>query len=132
MRTMDDPTIEGLGDAQRGFDRRRFLTVCSAAGVANTLLPGALLALASQDAAGQTGSAAGRPAAAEITPEMIDAAAAIAGITVTSEQKSLMLSGLKSQRESAAVIRELHLPNNVAPAFIFDPVPPGMVLHTAK
>ncbi len=63
---------------------------------------------------------------------MIDAAAAIAGITVTAEQKSLMLSGLKSQRESAAAIRELHLPNSVAPAFVFDPVPPGTVLHTAK
>ncbi len=63
---------------------------------------------------------------------MIDAAAAIAGISVTAEQKTLMLSGLKSQRESAAAIRELHLPNSVAPAFVFDPVPPGMVLHTAK
>ena len=63
---------------------------------------------------------------------MIDAAAAIVGITLTAEQKGLMLSGLKSQRESAAAIRELHLPNSVAPAIVFDPVPPGMVLHTAK
>jgi Asp-tRNA(Asn)/Glu-tRNA(Gln) amidotransferase A subunit family amidase len=129
---MGDPTIEGLGGAVSGFDRRRFLTACSAAGVANALLPGALLALASQNAAAQTTTVSGQPAAREITAEMIDAAAAIVGIALTSEQKSLMLSGLKSQRESAATIRELHLPNSVAPAFVFDPVPPGMVLHTAK
>jgi Asp-tRNA(Asn)/Glu-tRNA(Gln) amidotransferase A subunit family amidase len=43
-----------------------------------------------------------------------------------------MLAGLNSQRESVAAIRELHLPNSVAPAFVFDPVPPGMVLNTVR
>src|SRR5258708_40315264 len=66
------------------------------------------------------------------TTEMLDAAAAIAGLTLPGEQKILMLNGLNSQRESAAAIRNLHLPNSVAPAFVFDPVPPGMVLDTAK
>jgi Asp-tRNA(Asn)/Glu-tRNA(Gln) amidotransferase A subunit family amidase len=63
---------------------------------------------------------------------MIDAAAAVAGLTLSTEQKAMMLSGLKSQRKSAAAIRELHLPNSVAPAFVFDPVPPGMVLDTGR
>ena len=63
---------------------------------------------------------------------MIDAAAAIAGITLTDEQKSMMLSDLNSQRETVTAIRELHLPNSVAPAFLFDPVPPGVVLDTVK
>jgi Asp-tRNA(Asn)/Glu-tRNA(Gln) amidotransferase A subunit family amidase len=129
---MSEPTIEALSDADTSFDRRRFLTACSAAGVANTLLPGALLALASQPATAQTSDAAKQATSSKITAQMIDAAAVIAGITLTDEQKSMMLSDLKSQRETVTAIRELHLPNSVAPAFHFDPVPPGLVLDTVK
>ena len=129
---MSEPTIEALADADMRLGRRRFLAVCSAAGLANTLLPGALLALSSQHAIAQTTTAATSTAPSKITPEMMDAAAAIVGITLTAEQKTMMLEGLNSQRESAAAIRELHLPNSVAPAFVFDPVPPGMVLDTVK
>ncbi len=68
----------------------------------------------------------------KITPEMIDAAAVIAGITVTAEQKALMLEGLRQQRDSVVVIRGMKIPNSVAPAFVFDPVLPGMVLDTVK
>ena len=114
------------------LDRRRFLGVCSAAGLANTMLPGALLALASQSGPAQAADAAKPGERVKVTPEMLDAAAAISGITLTTEQKTMMLDGINSQRESAASIRKLSLPNSVAPAFIFDPVPPGMVLDTAK
>ena len=128
---MIEKTIEALDDADISLDRRRFLTVCSADGLANTLLPGALLALASRPAGAQAADTA-KAVPSKITPQMIDAAATIAGITLTDEQKTMMLSGLNSQRESAAAIRELHVPNSVAPAFVFDPVPPGMVLDTVK
>src|SRR6185437_869979 len=47
-------------------------------------------------------------------------------------QKKMMLDGLKEQRDSVMVIRTLHLPNSVAPAFVFDPVPPGMTLDTVR
>jgi Asp-tRNA(Asn)/Glu-tRNA(Gln) amidotransferase A subunit family amidase len=132
MRNMSEPTNEALGDADTNLGRRRFLTVCSAAGVANMMLPGALLALASQSAPAQAPDAAKQAPFPKITPEMIDAAATIVGITLTSEQKAMMLDGLNSQCKSVAAIRELHLPNSVAPAYIFDPVPPGMVLDTVK
>ena len=110
-------------------DRRRFLAVCSAIGLGQTLLPGALFTLAVQ-AQGQaeaqaTGAKESFPA---ITPEMIDAAAVLIGMTVTADQKQMMLDSLKEQRDSIAVIRTLHLENATAPAFVFDPVPPGMVL----
>lgn len=110
------------------LDRRRFLAVCSAAGLGQTLLPGVLFATA------QAQSPAGAKAseAEKITPEMIDAAAVIAGIHVTDEQKKMMLDGLKEQRDSIEVIRSMHLQNNVAPAFIFDPAPLGMVLDTIQ
>ncbi|MDC0711728.1 amidase [Stigmatella sp. ncwal1] len=113
-------------------ERRWFLAVCSMAGLGQTLLPGALLALASQ-AQGQSAAKATEGAAlAKITPEMLDAAAVIAGIPLTPEQKTMMLDGLKEQRDAARVVRGLHLPNSVAPAFVFDPVPAGMVLETVR
>lgn len=114
-----------------GLDRRQFLNVCSAAGLAHTLLPGALLALASQPAAAQT-AGADTPATPKITPEMLDAAAVIAGITLTAEQKTMMLAGVNDLGKSVEAIRALQLPNSVAPAFVLDPVPPGMALDTAK
>jgi Asp-tRNA(Asn)/Glu-tRNA(Gln) amidotransferase A subunit family amidase len=129
-------------------DRRRFLAACTSAGLGSTLLPGILLTLASQAEAqapaqpaaagraagggGRGGTSAPPPGWAPVTNEMIDQAAALAGLKITDDQKKLMLSGLNSQRESVAVIRELHLPNSVAPAFIFDPVPGGMVLDTVR
>ena len=115
--------------------RRRFLGVCSMVGLGQTLLPGVLLGMAAE-AEGQTvaaGSAEAKaPSMAKITPAMIDAAAVIAGITVTDEQKAMMLDGLTRQRESVAVIRTMQIPNSVAPAFVFDPVPARMILDTVK
>src|ERR1700761_5751082 len=110
-----------------GLDRRRFLGVCSAVGLGQTLLPGALFTLAAQGE-GQGSGIRGT----EITPEMIDAAAALAGITVTADQKAMMMEGLDAQRKSVETIRAMKLPNAVAPAFVFDPVPGGMVLDTVK
>jgi Asp-tRNA(Asn)/Glu-tRNA(Gln) amidotransferase A subunit family amidase len=118
-----------------GVGRRQFLSVCCMVGLGQTLLPGALFTLAAQ-AEGQSAAAADgkQPDAAaltKITPEMIDAAAVIAGVTLLGEQKKLMLEGLTSQRDSAVAIRGLKIANSVAPALVFDPVPGGMVLNTA-
>jgi Asp-tRNA(Asn)/Glu-tRNA(Gln) amidotransferase A subunit family amidase len=68
----------------------------------------------------------------KITPEMIDAAAVIAGISLTAEQKSMMLDGLTKLRDSVLVIRSLKLANSVAPAFVFDPLLSGMALETER
>ena len=122
-----------MSEISFGLDRRRFLWVCSAVGLGQTLLPGVLFGMAAQ---GQTASSAGAGTKPQelgkITPEMIDAAAVIAGITVTAAQKTLMLDGLRQQRDSVVVIRGMKIPNSVAPAFVFDPVPGGMVLDTVK
>ncbi|WP_371082607.1 amidase [Terriglobus sp. RCC_193] len=63
-----------------------------------------------------------------ITTEMLDAAAAIAGITLTDEQKKMMLGDVINQLKGLQAIRDLHLPNSVAPADVFDPRPVGFVL----
>ena len=104
-------------------------------GLGQTLLPGALFTLATQaesQARARGGANAETAGGVVVTDAMIDAAAAIAGIKITDDQKKLMMNGLKNQMQSVAAIRELHLPNSVAPAVIFDPVPAGMVLDTVK
>ena len=91
--------------------RRRFLTVSAAA---------------------QSPSQADAHSEPPITPEMIEQAAAIAGLTFTAEQRKLMIEGLTGVREDVATIRKLNLPNSVAPSLVFDPVPGGTVLDTVR
>jgi Asp-tRNA(Asn)/Glu-tRNA(Gln) amidotransferase A subunit family amidase len=113
--------------------RRRFLTVSTAAGLGGTLFPGALLALATNASAAQSPKPSeAKPDFAAITPEMIEQAATIAGLTFTEEQRKLMIEGLTGVREDIVEIRKLNLPNSVAPSLIFDPVPGGTVLDTAR
>jgi hypothetical protein len=116
-----------------GLDRRGFLGVCSMVGLAQTLLPGALFVLATQAKAQNSPKPmADATILPPITPEMIDAAAVIVGISVTAEQKQMMMEGLDSLRKSYGAIRELKMANSVAPAFVFDPVLSDMVLDTVK
>ncbi len=106
------------------LDRRAFLQACGNAGLGSTLLPGALFTLASQAASAQT--SAGQttaPAASVITPQMLEAAAVVAGISMTAEQRAMVLDGVREQRESLDAIRGLQMPNSVAPAMVFDPRP---------
>jgi Asp-tRNA(Asn)/Glu-tRNA(Gln) amidotransferase A subunit family amidase len=104
------------------LDRRNFLTACSRAGFTSALLPGVLYTLAVQ--AQEAGPASEHKEPAKITEEMIDQAAALAGVgPFTSEQKKLMLDGLNDQRSSYEPIRALNMPNFVAPAFVFHPLP---------
>jgi Asp-tRNA(Asn)/Glu-tRNA(Gln) amidotransferase A subunit family amidase len=127
------------------LDRRSFLAIAGSGGLASTLFPGALYALAAQaetkaqpKAQGQgapkpvPGAPADRSSSVglKITQEMIDQAAALAGVTITPEQAKMMLDGLNQQREAYSEIRKLNLPNSIAPAFVFDPLPPGASINT--
>lgn len=111
------------------LDRRHFLAICSTAGLAGTLLPGALYTLAVK--AEQQGSETAKTLP-PITNEMLEAAAALAGVPLTAEQRTMMLDGLNQQRKSYDAIRALHIPNSVAPAYIFDPVPAGVMIQTER
>ena len=112
------------------FDRRAFLALSSRFGLASTLFPGALYTLAAQ-AQSQSTTPAKAPLT-KITPEMIDQAAALAGVTISTDQKQMMLDGLNQQRDGYEAIRKLHMPNSVPPAYIFDPLPPGATVSTEK
>ncbi len=112
------------------LDRRGFLAACSRAGITSALLPGILYTLAAQaqEPAPQPSPNANPPATPpglpKITPEMIDQAAALAGVgPFTAEQKQMMLDGLSGQRDSYEPIRALKMANSVPPAYVFHPLP---------
>ncbi len=105
------------------LDRRGFLAACSRAGVTSALFPGILYTLAAQ---AQEPADTDQSKPPKITPEMIDAAAMMAGIgPFSAEQKQMMIDGLVDMNGSYKAIRKLKLPNSVAPAFVFHPLPAG-------
>lgn len=109
------------------LDRRGFLAACSRAGITSALLPGVLFTLTTQAQDGAKPEE--KP---KITLELLDQAAILAGVTLTAEQKKMMLEGLDQQRESYDAIRELKIPNSVAPAFLFDPLPAGTKVDSTR
>ena len=99
---------------RREVDRRRFLSYFGALGLGGTLLPGALLAVA-QDAP-------------EITPEMVAAAAGIAGLSLTPEAGKAVAEGLNRKGgllQNFEALREMGLGNDTPLALAFNPVLPG-------
>lgn len=100
------------------LERRAFLAVCTRLGLASTLLPGVLWAMAEEKG--------------KVTREMIDSAASIADVHIADEYKEMMLEGLNGYTEAFEAIYALHIKNEVAPAVIFDPVLPGMKFETER
>ena len=112
------------------IDRRGFLSACSRIGIASPLFPGILFTLATQ---AQEPEYLDQSKPPKITPEMIDAAAVLAGIgPFTVEQKQMMLDGLIDNNGSYKAIRKLKLPNSVAPAYVFHPLPAGASLPSGN
>ena len=101
------------------LDRGRFLAVFSGVGLATTLLPGTLWAMAAEQQA-------------PITRAMIDDAAAIADVHIADDQKDALLEALTGNVQGYEQIHALHMPNSVAPSLVFDPVPAGMHLDTTR
>ncbi len=111
------------------IDRRSFLSTCSTLGIFSPLFPGALYTLAAQ---AQVTDTPKPPALSAVTPEMIDQAAALAGIVIAPEQRAALIEGLTQQRDGYSAIRALHMPNSIAPAFIFDPLAPGETVDSER
>ena len=100
------------------LDRRRFLAACSQLGLTSTLLPGVLWSMAEPQG--------------KVTKEMIESAASIADVPIPEDLRQAMLDGLNQNKKNFDEIYKLHIPNSVAPAFVFDPVLPGMKFETVK
>src|SRR5215475_15865432 len=102
------------------LERRTFMKTCSAMGLAGTLFPGVLWAQAKAQGV------------QKITKEMIDHAAAVAGVAIADDYKEMMLNDINRQVKGYDQIYQLHLPNSVAPALLFDPVLPGMTFERTQ
>lgn len=101
------------------LDRRAFVSYFSSIGLGSTLLPGVLWGQSQQDPA-------------RVTKEMIADAEKIAGLAFTDAQRDRLVRGVNTLSTNIDQIRKIELPNSVAPALRFDPVPPGMILPTAR
>ena len=100
------------------LDRRRFLAVCSQLGLSSTLFPGVLWGMADPQG--------------KVTKEMVETAADVADVSLPDEYVQAMLDGLNENKKNYEEIYKLHIPNSVAPAYIFDPVLGDMKFETAK
>ncbi|MFN7962319.1 MAG: amidase [Thermoanaerobaculia bacterium] len=96
-----------------GIDRRRFLSTLPALGAA-AALPEALEAVESAPAA--------------VTPEALAASERLLGLEFSEADHQLALKGVAENLEDYRKIREVALPNSVAPALVFDPLPQGFAV----
>jgi Asp-tRNA(Asn)/Glu-tRNA(Gln) amidotransferase A subunit family amidase len=116
-----------LGGEIHMLDRRRFIEACASLGLSGTLLPGVLWAEMRQSAPQDKPDAE-----VKITPEMIEKAAVIAGVTIAPEYRDMMLDALSNRVKGYEDIYKLHIPNSAAPALVFDPVLQGTKFETEK
>lgn len=96
------------------LDRRTFMGYFAGAGLGSTLFPGVLWAKAA--------------AGAEITVQTVAAAEELAGLEFSKEQREIIVDDLKQQRSQIQALHKVRLRNDVPPALLFDPVPPGAKL----
>ncbi len=104
-------------DKLTAVNRRRFLGYFTAAGLGGTLLPGTLLAVA-QDAM-------------DIKPDMVAAAAKIAGLPLNLEAQKAIADGLNRRGgllQNFQALRDMNLGNDTPSALVFNPVLPGTKL----
>ena len=106
-----------MNEARVALNRRHFLACLSAMGLGSTLMPEALT-IAAQDAD-------------IVTIDMLEAAQKIAGVSFTrAEQQAILtrLNATSGHMAGFAALRTANLRDDVQPAIVFNPVPPGKVL----
>ena len=99
--------------------RRSFLAFCSGAGLGSTLFPGALWAQVDD---GQL----------EVTIEMIDHAARLAGLAFSAEERERMLEGMRNNLKGFDALHQLRIDQNIPPPLYFNPVVPGQTFDETK
>lgn len=104
-----------------GVDRRSFLGLCTLAGI------GAALAAPLWEEAQAQAAPAGQAPQPQgpVTVAMIAAAETIAGLSYTPEEREMMVQDLNGALRSQATLRALPLPNEVAPALLFQALSPA-------
>ncbi len=106
-----------VNEVRVALNRRHFLTCLSAVGLGSTLMPEALT-IAAQDAD-------------IVTIDVLEAAQKIAGVSFTRAEQHAILARLNATSGYMAGFAVLHtadIRDDVQPAVVFNPVPPGKVL----
>jgi Asp-tRNA(Asn)/Glu-tRNA(Gln) amidotransferase A subunit family amidase len=62
----------------------------------------------------------------EISSAQIKSAQKLFGLSLTSEERKMMIPGLEQYKSAYAALRAADIPNHVPPALYFDPVPAGL------
>lgn len=92
-------------------DRRAFMAFCGSLGLGSTLLPGVLWARLADGA--------------DISAATVACAEELADVHFDDEQRAQMVDGLRRQAGQLEALHAVSLPNSVAPALVFNPVPTG-------
>lgn len=100
--------------------RRRFLAYFSSSGLGATLLPGVLWAQVQQEGAQR------------VTPEILKDALALSGLSFSEQDQKAMLQGVNQNLNRYEEVRNLHIPNDVAPPFYFSAIVPGMKVNRTR
>ena len=106
-----------MTDTRVALNRRHFFACLSAMGLGSTLMPEALT-IAAQGAD-------------IVTIDVLEAAQKIAGVSFTRAEQEAILTRLNATRghmAGFAALRNANLGDDVQPAIVFNPVPPGKVL----
>ncbi|MFP4228784.1 MAG: amidase [Salinivenus sp.] len=91
-----------------GLDRRQFLEACSGVGLSG-LMPGVLYAQVAEDEED------------EVTVDHIEAAEALIDLSLTPDERELLVENLNDLLDDYDALREAEIPNSRAPAVTFDP-----------
>ena len=109
-----------MNEVPSGYMRRRsFLACFGGLGVSGTLFPGALW---SQSREGH----------AEITIDMIDHAAKLAGLEFSVADREKMLLGIRKNLAGFDELRQISIDQNVPPPLYFNPAVPGQVFDNVR
>ncbi len=100
------------------IDRRSFVEGLARFGVATTVFPSVLYAMAEQHK--------------KVDKQMIADAASVAGLDFDDGQVDAMIDDLNQRLRAYEAIHDMHLANSVSPALVFDPVLPGMSYQQPK
>jgi Asp-tRNA(Asn)/Glu-tRNA(Gln) amidotransferase A subunit family amidase len=94
------------------LDRREMLTALAALGVGPVVFHRAIVAVAQES-----------PKRRGVTPDMIKQAEWIAGVSLSDDQRKIVAQTVDGAMRTAETVRKIELPNDVGPAFRFDPSP---------
>ena len=100
--------------------RRRFIGLFSGLGLGSTLLPGVLWAQLQQN---ETQA---------ITQPMLRDALALCGLSFDDKDQQSMLQAVNQNLARYEEVRQLHIPNDIAPPFYFSPIVPGMKVNRTR